>query len=218
MVHDKIRSQESGIKMFDDKYLHRKNSKFKIQNLKFIKVFVLVSCLLILSSCKENDMAKVKAMFSEKDADVEVADSVKFTYKEGEYIRAVVTGKTVKRYTKTQNKLEFTDGLFVKFFDQLKLISILKANYAENNDAEQLIKVSGDVYMENSKNERLETQILTWNIRDKKVFTDKQIKIKTPDHIIYGIGFDSDEDFSNYTIRKVTGIVSVDDSNGFKEE
>ena len=35
-------------------------------------------------------MAKVKAMFNEKDADVEVADSVRFTYKEGEYARAIV--------------------------------------------------------------------------------------------------------------------------------
>lgn len=161
-------------------------------------------------------MAKVKAMFNEKDADVEIADSVKFTYKEGAYIRAIVTGKTIKRYTNSQNKLEFPDGLLVKFFEQLNLISVLKADYAENNDAEQLIKVTGNVYMENSRNEIMETQELTWNIRSKKVYTDKPIKIKTPDNIIYGIGFDSDEDFSNYTIRKVTGIVAVDDSKGFK--
>ncbi|MDB5226970.1 MAG: hypothetical protein JWN78_1163 [Bacteroidota bacterium] len=163
-------------------------------------------------------MTKVKAMFNEKDADVEVADSVNFTYKEGEYIRAIVTGKTVKRYTKTQNKLVFTDGLFVKFFELLKMISILKADYAENDDAEQMIKISGNVYMENSRFERMQTQELFWNVRAKKIYTDKAVKIITVDHIIYGIGFDSDEDFSNYTIRRVTGVVSVDDSKGFKSE
>jgi LPS export ABC transporter protein LptC len=168
-------------------------------------------------ACQENDMAKVKAMFNEQDADVEVADSVRFTYKEGAYIRAVVTGKTVKRFTKTQNKIEFTDGLIVRFYDRMRLISVLKANYAENNESEQRMKVSGNVHMENERYEQLETQELIWNVRDKKVFTDKQIRIRTLDHIIYGIGFDSDEDFSNYTIRKVTGIVSVDDSKGFKE-
>lgn len=172
---------------------------------------------LLLFSCEENDMAKVKAMFNEQDVDVEVADSVRFTYKEGQYARAVVTGKTVKRYTKTQNKLVFPDGLFVKFFEQLKLISILKADYAENDDTQQTIHITGHVYMENERYERMETSVLTWNMRDKKVFTDKPIKITTPEHIIYGIGFDSDEDFSNYTIRKVTGIVSVDDSKGFHE-
>lgn len=192
-----------------------------INNKSFIvyrSLLILVLCffLLMLSGCEENDITKVKAMFSEKDADVEVADSVRFLYKEGEYTRAIVTGKTIKRYTKTQNKLEFPDGLLVKFYDQLNMISVLKANYAENNSTEQVIIVSGDVYMENSHYEILETQELTWNMQSKKVFTDKLIKIKTPDNIIYGVGFDSDEDFSNYTIRKVTGIVAVDESNGFK--
>ncbi|HNE51456.1 MAG TPA: LPS export ABC transporter periplasmic protein LptC [Chitinophagales bacterium] len=174
------------------------------------------SFLVFFSSCQENDITKVKAMFNEKDVDVEVADSVKFIYKEGAYTRAIVTGKTVKRYTNTQNKLVFPGGLLVKFYEQLNLISILKANYAENDDAQQTINVSGNVYMENARNEIIETAQLTWNIRTKKIYTDKSIKIRTPDNIIYGTGFDSDEDFSNYTIRKVNGIVAVDDSEGFK--
>ena len=70
--------------------------------------------------------------------------------------------------------------------------------------------------MESARNEIIETTQLTWNIRTKKIYTDKSIKIRTPDNIIYGVGFDSDEDFSNYTIRKVNGIVAVDDSKGFK--
>ncbi len=169
------------------------------------------------TSCQENDLSKVKALFNVQDADVEVADSVRFSYKEGAYTRAVVTGKTVKRFIKTQSKLEFTDGLLVKFYEQLKLISVLKADYAENNDAEQVVIISGNVYMENARNEILETQALTWNMRDKKIFTDKYIKIRTPDNVIYGVGFDANEDFSNYTIRRVTGIVAVDDAKGFQE-
>ena len=137
----RIRNQEQRIKTFFDTKL----SLF----------FILYSLFFILTSCQENDMAKVKAMFNEKDADVELADSVRFTYKEGEYARAIVTGKTIKRYTKSQNKLEFPDGLLVRFFEQLNLISVLKADYAENNDAEQTIKVSGNVYMENARYEIL---------------------------------------------------------------
>lgn len=193
-------------------------SNFSVNNKFYIPVFfmLLTSFLVFFSGCQENDIAKVKSMFNEKDIDVEVADSVKFIYKEGAYIRAIVTGKTVKRYTNTQNKLVFPDGLLVKFYEQLNMISVLKANYAENDDAQQTINVSGNVYMENARNEIIETTQLTWNIRTKKIYTDKSIKIRTPDNIIYGVGFDSDEDFSNYTIRKVNGIVAVDDSKGFK--
>lgn len=180
------------------------------------KYSILSVFIIFFISCQEVDMAKVKAMFNEEEAGIEVADSVQFSYKEGEYTRAIVTGKTVKRYIKTENKLVFSDGLLVKFYDQLNLNSVLKADYAENNDAEQIIVVSGNVYMENAKNEILETPELTWSIRDKKIYTDKAIKIKTPDHTIYGEGFNANENFSNYTIRKVKGIVSVDDEKGFQ--
>lgn len=189
--------------------------KLLIPNIRQYIITCTLLSVVLLASCEENDIAKVKAMFDEKEVDVEVADSVQFIYKEDQYARAVVTGKTVKRYTRTQNKLEFTDGLIVRFYDQLKLISVLKADFAENNDSEQKVLVSGNVYMESAKYERMETQELTWDMRAKRVYTDKAIKIRTPDHIIYGVGFDSDEDFSNYTIRKVNGIVSVSDDNSF---
>ncbi|MFN8282687.1 MAG: LPS export ABC transporter periplasmic protein LptC [Chitinophagales bacterium] len=183
----------------------------------FILFILLVFLIILQTSCEQVPLAKIKAMFDEKDADVEVADSVKFTYKEGEYARAVVTAPKVKRYTKEQSKLEFSNGLLVRFYEALDMISVLKADYGVNDDAKQLIITSGNVHMENAKNEIMETQELTWNIKTKKVWTDKAIRIKTPDNIINGIGFDADEDFSNYTIRKVTGVVAVDDDKGFKE-
>lgn len=168
------------------------------------------------TACKENDITQVKALFDETQAQIEKADSATFTYKDGAYIRAVVTGKTIHRYVNAQNKIVFPDGLLVKFYQELNLISVLKAKYAENDDAKQMIIVSGDVYMENHKHEILQTPSLTWNMQTKKVYTDQAIKIKTPDHIISGIGFNADEDFSNYTIHRVTGIVSVSNSNDFK--
>ena len=189
------------------------NLKSQISNLKFL--FLVFCSFFFFSSCEQVPLSKIKAMFDEKDADVEVADSVKFIYKE--YARAIVTAPKVKRYTKAQSKLEFSNGLLVKFYETLDMISVLKADYGVNDDAKQLIIASGNVHMENAKNEIMESQELTWNIKTKRVWTDKAIRIKTPDNIINGIGFDADEDFSNYTIRKVTGIVSVDDDNGFKE-
>ncbi|MCB0508464.1 MAG: LPS export ABC transporter periplasmic protein LptC [Chitinophagales bacterium] len=192
------------------------NNIFQHINKKTKQPFRLFLCLFMLvfiPACKENDLAKVKAIFNEDDVQIEKADSVIFTYKEGEYIRAVVTGKVIRRYTKSQNKIDFPDGLLVKFYQQLQLISILKADYAMNDDANQTIKVSGNVYMENYKHEKLETDELTWDMRTKKIFTNKPIKLKTPDNYIYGVGFNAAEDFSNYTIRKVTGVVAVNNEN-----
>ena len=210
--------------MKNERLINYKNKMFLeketlsiINRKSLISLFFVLCSLFFFSSCEQVPLSKIKAMFDEKDADVEVADSVKFIYKEGEYARAIVTAPKVKRYTKEQSKLEFSNGLLVKFYETLDMISVLKADYGVNDDAKQLIIASGNVHMENAKNEIMESQELTWNIKTKRVWTDKAIRIKTPDNIINGIGFDADEDFSNYTIRRVTGIVSVDDDNGFKE-
>ncbi len=195
----------------------RKQQKTYSIVLKWKNHFVVIGMIcLAFTACKENDITQVKALFDETQAQIEKADSATFTYKEGAYIRAVVTGKTIHRYVNAQNKIVFPDGLLVKFYQELNLISVLKAKYAENDDAKQMIVVSGDVYMENYKHEILQTPSLTWNMQTKKVYTDQAIKIKTPDNIISGIGFYADEDFSNYTIHRVTGIVSVSNSNDFK--
>ena len=88
------------------------NLKSQISNLKFL--FLVFCSFFFFSSCEQVPLSKIKAMFDEKDADVEVADSVKFIYKEGEYARAIVTAPKVKRYTKAQSKLEFSNGLLLQ--------------------------------------------------------------------------------------------------------
>lgn len=169
----------------------------------------------ILLACEENDVARISALVNNDDVGVERADSVHLVYKEGPYTRAEISAKTVKRYIKDQSKLEFSDGLQVLFYDSLKLVSVLTADYAVNDDAKQLIFISGNVRMENYQHEVLETQELNWDIRRKKISANKGIRIKTPDDIIIGTGLDSDEDFSNYTIRRVHGVVAYDEDEQF---
>lgn len=68
----------------------------------------------------------------------------------------------------------------------------------------------GRVQIDNQvKHEILETPELFWSPDTKKIYTDKQVDIKTPDQVLHGMGMDSNQDFTDYTIRKVTGVVSV---------
>lgn len=170
--------------------------------------------VVIITACEPTPLAKIKAMFNEKQTEVEVADSVEFVYKENEYTRAIVTADTVYHYNKNNNKMEFRN-MVVRFYDKQKLVSVLEAKYGENNDNEKWIKVSGNVHMENYKWEIMETDELIWNMQARKVWTERPVIIKTPDNFIRGASFISDEDFSNYTIRKISGIVHVDDTKGF---
>jgi LPS export ABC transporter protein LptC len=181
-----------------------------------VKRISFLVIVIFLVACEENDVSRINALVSNDDVGVERADSVHLLYKEGAYTRAEISARTVKRYIKTQNKLEFSDGLEVKFYDSLKLVSVLTADFAVNDDTKQSIFISGNVRMENFQQEVLETQELNWDIRNKKIQCSKGIKIKTPDDVITGTGLDSDEDFSNYTIRQVHGVVAYDEEEDLR--
>lgn len=168
------------------------------------------------SSCKENDIATINAIIKDDEVGVEIADSVKLIYKENEFIRAEITTKTVKRFIESQNKLEFSDGLVVKFYEGLQLSSVLTANYGILDDVKQTIEVKGNIIMQNYKHEVLKTENLVWNLNDKTIYAKDKITIKTPYDVITGYGLQSKEDFSNYSIKRVTGIVSYNEDESFR--
>jgi LPS export ABC transporter protein LptC len=76
--------------------------------------------------------------------------------------------------------------------------------------ANNLYRVMGRVEINNQvKNETLATDELFWSPDSKKIYSNKAVDIKTPDQVIHGMGMDSNQDFTEYTIRKVNGVVSV---------
>jgi LPS export ABC transporter protein LptC len=87
----------------------------------------------------------------------------------------------------------------------------LDANYAISHENEKIIEVRNDVRLENVKGERLNTEKLTWNQASKKIYTDQFVKITTPDEVIYGDGFESNQNFTEYKIFKIRGILSLKD-------
>jgi LPS export ABC transporter protein LptC len=76
---------------------------------------------------------------------------------------------------------------------------------------ENLYKIMGNVFFYNRKEQQsLATELLYWTPRDKRIYTDKKVQINTPSRQVQGIGMESDQDFSRYTIRRPTGIFEVD--------
>lgn len=47
----------------------------------------------------------------------------------------------------------------------------------------------------------------------EKITSDKFVKVTTIDEEIIGYGFDANEDFSEYTVRNVKMITTIDDPN-----
>lgn len=107
----------------------------------------------------------------------------------------------------------FPDGLFVEFFEEGKQVtSTLKANYGKQDRNKSLFLARGNVIVENlAKKEKLETEELFWDKRRAKIYTDKFVRITTPEQIIMGNGLRANQDFSNYRISDVTGIIELEE-------
>jgi hypothetical protein len=54
---------------------------------------------------------------------------------------------------------------------------------------------------------------LVWNEKIQKFYTEKFVKITTPTQIIYGDGLESNQNFSEYKIINIKGIIGVNKSS-----
>lgn len=105
----------------------------------------------------------------------------------------------------------FPDGIDVEFYEEGEAVtSTLRANYGKQESNKDLYLVRGNVIVHNlQKQEKLETEELYWNKAKAQIYTDKFVKITTPEEILMGQGLQANQDFSSYRIKKVTGVFSL---------
>jgi LPS export ABC transporter protein LptC len=105
----------------------------------------------------------------------------------------------------------FPKGINVEFYEQGGAVtSTLRADYGKQERNKDLYYVRGNVVVHNLvKQEKLETEELYWNKNKAQIYTDKFVKITTPEEILMGHGLQANQDFSSYKIKKVTGVFSL---------
>ena len=105
---------------------------------------------------------------------------------------------------------DFPNGIhFEKFNLELKVDANIHSQYARFNENQQLWELRGKVRATNLQGDLFETEQLFWDQRVKRIYSDSLIKITQISHIITGIGFESNESMTSYTIRKPQGIFPV---------
>ena len=175
----------------------------------------IVFFILIVSfaSCT-NDLGEVKEITKEY-LNIERGNEVEILFTEDAVPTIKIEAPTAVRYSPDPPEMPYTDfpdGLKLYVYDSNgELDSELKANQGRMTDNSDDLEVNGDVSIINQKGEQLNTETLTWNKIDKKIRSDGFVKIFTDDEIIYGTGFEADENFTNYIIYNISGIVKIKD-------
>ena len=185
-----------------------------IKNLTLSSYIVGLFIVLSMVSCK-NDIKKIKSTLDRSALNAERADEVNIIYSKEGHTKAQLFTKTFNHVQNTTpTYIEMRNGLRVEFYDvSLHVLSTLTSKYGKMFEDTGNVLVRDSVVVTNSKKEQLNTEELVWNEKIQKFYTEKFVKISTPTQIIYGDGLESNQNFTEYKITNVKGIIGVNKNN-----
>lgn len=181
------------------------------------KIVVATGFLLLIMSAVSctNDPEQVRKMTRHDTLPQQQAEDVKMYYSEYGDVIFELFSPRVETYQEDNPRTVFPEGLTVVFYDSTgtTVESKLTANYGIKNEKEKRMVVRGNVVVNNfEKNERLNTEELIWDQRQKRIYTDKFVTITTEEQVLYGEeGMESDEAFNSWTIKKLKGKMEIEE-------
>lgn len=175
---------------------------------------VVFACLLAFLTACTNDLKDVMALPGNKKSPSQIGDSVTMLYTDSSQLKIMLKANRMLVFDK--NVLEpFTilpKGVFVTFFDnEEKISTTLRADYGVRYDLSKRMEAKYAVEVVNNKGEKLETERLVWDENTKRIYTDAYVKITTADEVIRGKGLESNQDFTQYSLKNITGTIRLKD-------
>ena len=174
--------------------------------------------IILLFSCKNDIKNVIKVSELEKLPEL-LGEDIHFTQAEyGKIVIAISTPSIIKKKTDDEAEesiMEFPQGIsVVQFSRESDTLTMISANYAINYEDKNIWEARGNVVGRNKKDgETIRTEYLVWNQKDGTIYSDKKVQVTTPDDIIYGEGFKSDDQFNDWQVKKVTGVISFEGEN-----
>ena len=164
-----------------------------------------ISLLLFLLLSCTNDPKSVQEFVSRKELPVEQIEEAELFHTQNGNIKVKITANTINRFENSQPEIIFSNNLSVIFYgDSSKEKSILRAENAFIDKEKNIMIVSENVVLESNDN-KLETEELVWDQYTDKIYTNLNVKITTSNEVVFGEGFISNPDFTEYTISKIHG-------------
>ena len=172
-----------------------------------LAVWALVGC--------KNDLDQLAQVEMDAAAPDRVTTGAEYFYSDSGIVRNRLRAGRVEEYMpEEKRRTVMTDGVELVFFDARGgQGSVLTAREGLIKPRNNRMEVRDHVVFTNVRGERLETEHLVWSQDSDRVWTDQPVKIIRSRDILYGQGLDANEDFSRYTIRKLTGTLYVDPSD-----
>lgn len=178
----------------------------------FISTAIWIAVLFLFLRCTNNPEV-VRQINRIDSLPVEQRENIHLVYTDSGLKKFEMKAPVVAYFDDQQNpKLEFKEGIQVWFFDpEGRVESELSAGYAIRYPTLAKWEAMKNVIFVNRKMEKLETDHLIWEESSEKIYSEKKVTVTTPNEIIVGEGFEADQYFTTYKIKRVTGEILLED-------
>ncbi len=178
-------------------------------------LFLIIGISIISVSCK-NKIEEVRKLTAHSEQPPYVTENINVFHSDSGHVIFQLKAPLMIQYqTKEKNYTVFPKGVIAKHFypEYPSEDSYIKADYAKYLPKDNIWEAHGNVIAQNRKGEKLFAEEIFWNMKEEKIFSNKNIKIQTEDEIIYGTGFEADQYFEHYTIKKIRGTVYINEDS-----
>jgi LPS export ABC transporter protein LptC len=176
------------------------------------KVFLFIAVVIfsVINYGCVNELSDIQNLTAYQNVPVNVARDVEIIYSDSGQIKLLLRSPLLNTFEGDDPRVEMPEGLKVFFYnDDMSITSYLTARYAVSYDNRKIMEAKQNVVIVNEKGERLNTEHITWYQNDRKIVSNKFVKITTPDKIMFGDGLESDETFTDWVITRPRGRMYI---------
>lgn len=102
---------------------------------------------------------------------------------------------------------DFPEGVYLRQLDKdLNVVSTVAADSACYFPGRKVWELYGDVEIDQKDKSYFYSERIFFDDRQKIIYSDTFIHIKTPTQILEGIGFESNQDMTRYRVLRPTGM------------
>ena len=171
--------------------------------------------LFLFSSCSKKTQIVTDAITNRDSVPIMITRDVSTYISDSGVVRYKIITDVWKVFDRLDPSMwTFEEGIYLeKYNNDMEIEATIEADTAYYYDKKELWELRGNVHIENEQDEQFDTQLLFWNQQTKKVCSDQYIHIRQQKRIITGIGFTSNQEFTNYTIRQTQGVFPIKEEN-----
>lgn len=171
-----------------------------------------MAVLLLLAACKDDGKLEVARRLNTKGMPSMSTVNVSTLISDSGITQYKIVSPLWNMYDEVDTPYwNFPKGIYLQKFDRkFNVIASVAADSARFFKNQNLWRLDGNVELKKVPGELFLTQQLFWDQRRNRIYSDSFIHIETPDRMLEGFGFESNDRLTQYTIKDPTGIFPVD--------